>query len=79
MVAPSPCPEYVFVNDAVADQFVRLVTETIGHSYGADPQASPWFGRLPHAEKWKAVKGMVEPTVPPQSFDSEHRKLADSD
>eukprot|EP00668_Euglena_longa_P011624 GGOE01014033.1.p1 GENE.GGOE01014033.1~~GGOE01014033.1.p1 ORF type:complete len:526 (+),score=153.60 GGOE01014033.1:161-1579(+) len=53
-------PDYIFIHDAIADRFREEVQLCIRKFYSEQPQSSPWFGRLPHEEKCRAMIAVLQ-------------------
>eukprot|EP00667_Euglena_gracilis_P005233 EG_transcript_5269 len=53
-------PEYVFVHEAIEEQFMQRVRDYILQFYSAEPQKTEFFGRLPNGMAWKRIAGIVK-------------------
>jgi len=52
-------PDYLLVDKAVADNFVRVLARTVTQFYGAQPQRSQFFGRLINDRAHKRVRDLI--------------------
>lgn len=53
-------PEYIFVHEAIEEEFVARVKHYISQFYSEEPQKSEWFGRLPNDVAWKRISDIVK-------------------
>jgi aldehyde dehydrogenase (NAD+) len=53
-------PDYVLVDHQIKDALVDKLAETIGDFYGADPKASPSFGRIVNGRHLDRLQGLLD-------------------
>jgi aldehyde dehydrogenase (NAD+) len=56
-------PDYVLIQESKKDEFVAKMKETITHSFGKDPQASPDMARIVNNKNFLRVKGLLDDAV----------------
>ena len=57
-------PDFLLVHAAVAEQFLPMLKRTIGAFYGADAQASEWYGRVINDKAWCRLDEMLRAAPP---------------
>jgi aldehyde dehydrogenase (NAD+) len=53
-------PDYIMVDEQIADQFINELIRTLREFYGKDAQKSPWFSRLVNQGAFERISGMIE-------------------
>jgi aldehyde dehydrogenase (NAD+) len=56
-------PDYVLIHQSKKDEFVAKMKETLTHSFGADPHASPDMARIVNNKNLLRVKGLIDDAV----------------
>merc|ERR1719469_1863303 len=55
-------PDYVLVHKDVAQEFLEGMKKKIGDAFGADPKASPHFGRIINSNHVRRINGLLDET-----------------
>jgi aldehyde dehydrogenase (NAD+) len=56
-------PDYVLIHESKKDEFIKKMKETITHSFGANPQASPDMARIVNNKNFLRLKGLLDEAV----------------
>jgi aldehyde dehydrogenase (NAD+) len=56
-------PDYVLIQESKKDEFIAKMKETLTHSFGANPQASPDMARIVNNKNLLRVKGLLDDAV----------------
>jgi aldehyde dehydrogenase (NAD+) len=56
-------PDYVLIHESKKDEFIKKMKETITHSFGANPQASPDMARIVNNKNFLRLKGLLDEAI----------------
>jgi aldehyde dehydrogenase (NAD+) len=54
-------PDYVLVHESVRDELIERLKQRVEVMYGADPKASPDFGRIVNQRHFARIEALIDP------------------